>query len=176
VGRPVSFHDTVPPTPVPPPRRTTRKRTVAPSKGGTTTCLTPAWDDVVTSGQRSASPPSHPTMYGHPHHCVAIPRTAASSPTLWEPRSTGHRHACRCAAYGLPSAQPLNRCMDSDQPRSSHAATLEAVPGRAQDSPRCPPEARFVRTTANSTTLCVVPPYVALRAMRHDCKPPPLSL
>jgi hypothetical protein len=33
VGRPVSFRDTVPPTPVPPPRRAPRKRKTAPSKG-----------------------------------------------------------------------------------------------------------------------------------------------
>jgi hypothetical protein len=143
---------------------------------GTTTYSAPAGDDAVTRGQQGASPRSPPTMCGHPHHCAAIPGTAASSPALWEPNTTGHRHARRCAASGLPSAEPSSQCTDGDQTRSSRAATLEAAPRRAQDSPRHLPEARFVRTTVNSTTLCAMPPYVALRVVRCDCKPPPLGL
>jgi hypothetical protein len=40
--------------------------------------------------------------------------------------------------------------------------TLEVAPGQAQDSPRRPLGARFVRTTINSTALYAIPPYVAL--------------
>jgi hypothetical protein len=116
----------------------------------------------VTSDQRSTSPPSIPALCGHPRHYAAIPGTAASSPALWEAETTGHRHARRCAASGPPSAQPSSRRTDGDQTRSSHVATLEAAPGQAQDLPRRPPEARLSRTTINSTTLCAVPPYVAL--------------
>jgi hypothetical protein len=99
-----------------------------------------------------------------------------SSPALWEPKTTGHRHARRCAASGLPSSERSSRRTDGDQTRSSRTATLEAAPGQAQDSPRHPLEARFVRATVNSTTLCTMLPYVALRAMRCDCQPPPLGL
>jgi hypothetical protein len=143
---------------------------------GTTTCPAPARDGAVTSGQQSASPQSPPALCDQPRHRAAIPDASTSSPALWEPRSTGHRHADRCAASGLPSAEPSNQRTDGNQTRSSHATTLEAAPGRAQDSPRRLPEARFARTTINSTTLCAMPPYVALRALRHDCKPPPLGL
>jgi hypothetical protein len=127
----------------------------------------------VTSDQRSTCPASLPALCGHPHHCAAIPGAAASCPALWEPRTTGHRHACRCAASGPPSAQPPSRRTDGDQTRSSHAATLEVAPRQAQDSPRRPPEARFARTTINFMALCAMPSYVVLRAVRHDCKPPP---
>jgi hypothetical protein len=89
-GRQVSFHGTVPPTPIRPPRRTPRKRTVTPSKWGTTTCPAPAQDVVLTSDQRSASPPPPPALCGHLHHCSAIPSIAASSPALWEPKTMGH--------------------------------------------------------------------------------------
>jgi hypothetical protein len=53
----------------------------------------------------------------HPQHCAAIPSTTASSPALWEPKSMGHSHAGRCAAYGLPSVEPSNRHTDGDQTR-----------------------------------------------------------
>jgi hypothetical protein len=125
---------------------------VAPSKEdgrtlerGTTTCPAPARDGAVTSGQQSAAPLSPPALCGHPRHCAAIPGAAASSLALWEPRSMGYHHVGRCAAFGLPTAEPSNRCTDGNQTRNSHAATLEAAPGRARDSPRRPPEARFVR-------------------------------
>jgi hypothetical protein len=60
-------------------------------------------------------PPSPPTLCGHPHRCATIPGTAGSSPARWEPRSTGHRHACRCADSDPPSARPSNWCTDDDQ-------------------------------------------------------------
>jgi hypothetical protein len=92
---------------------------------------------------------------GHPWHC-------SITLVLWGPRTTGHRHARRCTASGLLSAQPSSRRTDDDQMRSSHTTTLKAAPRQAQDLPRCPPKARFSRTTINSTTLHAMPPYVAL--------------
>jgi hypothetical protein len=94
---------------------------------GTTICPAPTQDGAVTSDQRSTSPPSLPALCGHPRHCAAIPGTAASSPALWEPRTTGHLHARCCAASGPLSAQPSSRRTDGDQTRSSHVATLEAL-------------------------------------------------
>jgi hypothetical protein len=143
---------------------------------GTSIYPAPAQDGVVTSEQRSVSPPSLLALCEHPCHCATIPGTAASSPALWEPGVTRHHHTRCYASSGLPSAEPSSQRTDGDQTRSSHAATLEAAPGRVQDLPRCPPGARFARTTINSMTLSAMPPYVALRAMQHDCKPPPLAL
>jgi hypothetical protein len=140
------LHDTMLPTLVPPPRCTPRKG-----------------NSAVTSDQRSTSPPSLPALCGHPRHCVATPCTAVSSPALWKPGATGHRHVRLCAASGLPSAQPSNRHTDDDQTRSSHTTTLEATPGQAQDPPRCPPAVRFPRTITNSATLCAMSLYVALK-------------
>jgi hypothetical protein len=57
-------------------------------------------------------------LCGHPRHCAAIPGVVASSPTLWEPRSTRHRHAHRCAISGLPSAEPSNWRTDGNQTRA----------------------------------------------------------
>jgi hypothetical protein len=143
---------------------------------GTTICPSLAQDGAMTSDQRSMSPPSLPALCGHPHHCAAIPSAAASSPALWKPRTMGHHHTHRCAASGPLSAQPSSRRTNDDQTRSSHTATLEAAPGQEHDTPRRPPEARFIRRTIDSTTLCAMPPYVALRVMRYDCKPSPLGL
>jgi hypothetical protein len=116
-GRPMSFLDTMPPTPVHPSRRPLERGQRHPRKG---------YDhllhahrgrrhDVRPAGTSSLSPPA---LCGHPRHCAAIPGTAASSPALWESRSTGRHHAHRCAAPGLPSAQPSNQCTDDDQYRS----------------------------------------------------------
>jgi hypothetical protein len=130
----------------------------------------------VTSDQWSASPPSPPALCGHPRRCATIPGTAAPSSTLWKPGTTRHRHARCRASYGLPSAAPSSQLTDGDRTRSSHATTLEAAPGRVQDSPRRPSGARFARTTINSATLCAMQPYVALRTVQYDCKLPPLDL
>jgi hypothetical protein len=130
----------------------------------TTAYSAPAWDGVVTSCQQGASPPSFPAMCGHPRLCAATPSTAASSPALWKPGTTGHHRTRRCTSSDPPSAQPSSGRTDGDQTRSSRATTLEAAPGQSQDSPRRLPEARFSRTTINSTTLCAMPPYVALES------------
>jgi hypothetical protein len=136
----------------------------------------PARNGAVTSDQWSASPPSPPALCGHPHHCATIPGTEEPSPALWEPKTTRRRHALCCTSSGLPSAAPPSRRTDGDQTGSSHTTTLEATPWRAQDSPRRLTGARFFRLTINSTKLCAVPPHVAFRTVRHDCKPPPLGL
>jgi hypothetical protein len=62
---------------------------------------------LVTSGPVRPSPP-----------LCHLPGTAASSPALWESRSTGRHHAHRCAAPGLPSAQPSNQRTDDDKSRA----------------------------------------------------------
>jgi hypothetical protein len=109
-GRLVSFHDAM---------------HVAPSKEddgtlerSTATYPAPAWDGVVTSRQRSTSPPSPPALCSHPCRCAAIPGTAVASLTLWEPKSMRHRHAHRCTAPGLPSAKPSNWRTGGDQTRA----------------------------------------------------------
>jgi hypothetical protein len=117
------------------------------------------------------SPPSPPTLCGHPRRCATIPGTAAPSSAPWEPGTTRHHHARCCASCGLPSAEPSSQRTDSDRTGSPHAATLEAAPGWVQDLPRHPPGARFTRTTVNFTTLCAMLPYVALRTVRHDRLP-----
>jgi hypothetical protein len=86
-------------------------------KNVTTTYPAPAWDDAVTLGQRGESRPSSPAKCEHPRHCAVIPSTATSSPALWEPRSTGRRHAHCCAASTLLSAEPSSRRTDGDQVR-----------------------------------------------------------
>jgi hypothetical protein len=116
----------------------------------------------MTSDQWSVSPSPTPALRGHLRRCATIPSTAAPSPVLWEPGTTGHHHTRCCASTDPPSAAPPSHRTDGDQTRSSHTATLEAAPRQKQDSPRHPTGARFVRTTINSTTLCATPPYVAL--------------
>jgi hypothetical protein len=156
----------VPPTPVPPPRHPLERRRWNPRKGYDHLPCTHL-DGAVTSGQQSTFPPTPPALCSHPRHYATIPSTAASSPALWELRSTGHRHAGRCAASGLPSAGPLNWHTDGGQTRVP-APLPSKPPGRAQDSPRRPPGARFARTNINSTTLCAMPLHEILRPARHD--------
>jgi hypothetical protein len=117
-------------------------RRAAPSKEdggtlekGTDTCPTPTRDDAVTSDQRSASPPSPPALCGHPRRCATIPGPVQPSPAPWEPRTTRRCHARGCAPHGLPSAAPSSHRTDGDRMGSSHIATLEAAPGREQDTP-----------------------------------------
>jgi hypothetical protein len=122
----------------------------------------PAWDGGETLGPQGASPPSLPALCSHPRHCAAIPGTTASSAALWEPEMMGHHRTRRCTSSDPPSARRSSRRTDGDQTRSSRTITLEAAPGQSQDSPRHLPEARFSRTTIKSTTLCAMPPYVAI--------------
>jgi hypothetical protein len=52
-------------------------------------------------------------------------------------------HTHYCAASSPPSARPSNRHTDDDRRRGSYATTLEAGPGRAQDSPRRPARSKI---------------------------------
>ena len=70
---PVSFRDTVPPTPVPPPRRAPRKRTAAPSGG----VRPPIPRPPGATPWRKAGEARHlrhlPALCSHPQRCAAIP-------------------------------------------------------------------------------------------------------
>jgi hypothetical protein len=96
---------------------------------------TPTQDSAVMSGQWGRSPPSPSALCDHPRHCDAIPDTAPTSPTLWKRAVTGCRHAGYCASYGLMPTVPSNPHIDGRRTGDLCAATLEAVPGRAQDAP-----------------------------------------
>jgi hypothetical protein len=130
----------------------------------------------MTSDQWSASPPSPLALCGRPRHCAAIPGTTASSPALWEPRLTGHRHA---VAVQPPVIHQPNPQTGVQEVTKREAPTL--LPSKPLlDGYRTRQDARqrqdSLGTTIKYTTLCAMPPYVALRVMRHDCKPSPLSL
>jgi hypothetical protein len=174
-GRSVSFHDIVSPTLVPPPRRPPRKSVAAPLKEVRPPTLHPSG----TMSRRKAGEAGLPS---HLRPCAAIPATVPPSWALQHYPITVGTHvdgtSPRPPLCGLRSS--VSRALESAYGRrpskSSIATTLETAPGPAQDPPRRPPEARFARTTVNSTTLCAMPPHVALRPSRHDCKPPPLGL
>jgi hypothetical protein len=104
----------------------------------------------ITSGPVQPSP----SLCYHPCHCSSIPDTMGAQDNKTSPRSL------------LCVLRPPVSC------------TLESAYGRRPNGefPRTPTGARFVRTTIKSMTLCAMPPYVALRIVRHDCKPPPLGL
>jgi hypothetical protein len=94
---------------------------------GTNACFKPSRDNAVTSDQRGASPPSPSALCGHPRCCTAIPSTASPSLVLWEPRTTRHHRAHRCATSSLPSTQPSSWRTPNGQKGGSHPATIEAA-------------------------------------------------
>jgi hypothetical protein len=102
---------------------------------GTDTCPTSTWDNAVTSDWRSASPQSPPALCGHPRRCATFLGPVRPSLALWEPGTTRHCRARSCAPHGPPSAAPSSRHTDDGQTGGSHIATLEATPGREQDTP-----------------------------------------
>jgi hypothetical protein len=142
---------------------------------GTNVYPAPTRDDTVTSDQWSASPSSPSALCSHPCYCATIPGAAVPSLTLLEHGTTRQRHACCCASYGLPSAEPSRQHTDGDRTGSSHTATLEAAPRREQESPRRQTGARFAKTAIHSVALYIIPPHV-VRTVRHDCKPPLFGL
>jgi hypothetical protein len=119
----------------------------------------------ITFGPVRPSPP----LCHHLGHCCTILGAVGARDDETLPRSL-------LCIYGIPSAEPSSQRMNDDRTGSPHATTLEAAPRQVQDSPRRRSGARFARTTVNSVTLYAMPPYVALRTVRHDCKPPPLGL
>jgi hypothetical protein len=90
---------------------------------------------------RPLRPPS--ALCGHPRHHGAIRGTAAPSSTLWKRAATGHRHARCCAPYGLWSATPSSQHAGDDRTKDSYATTLEAAPGRIQDTPWRPAKSKI---------------------------------
>jgi hypothetical protein len=102
---------------------------------GMDTCPMPTRDNTMTLDQRSASPPSPPTLFGHPRRCATIHGPVQPSLAPREPRTTRRCHTHGCAPHGLPSSAPSSQRTDDDRTRSSHIAALEATPGREQDTP-----------------------------------------
>jgi hypothetical protein len=174
-GRPVSFHDTVPPTPVPPPRRPLERGRWNPRKGYDHLPRTRLGRrrDVRTakrvSSDTSGPVRPSPSLCRHPEHCSIIPSTVGTQIDGTLPR----RPLC-----GLRSSvsRALEPAYGRRPNKSSNGTTLVAAPGRAQDSPRRPPGARFARTIINFMALCAMPLHETLRPVQHDCKLPPLGL
>jgi hypothetical protein len=54
---------------------------------------------------------------------------------LLECTGTRRRHDCHCAAYGLPIDVTLESARGGGQTTNHYAATLEAAPVRAPDTP-----------------------------------------
>jgi predicted secreted protein len=111
--------------------------------------------ESVSSAISATVPPSQ-ALQCHPRHCGNPGRRDTAAPAVVHPPV-------------FPSVQPSSQRTDDDQ-------TLEAAPGRVQNSPRRLPGARFAMTTINSATLCAMPPYVAFSVVRRDCKLSPLGL
>jgi hypothetical protein len=169
------FSDTMPPIPVPPPRRPLEGGRRHPRKGydhllcthrGRRRDIRPARRVFpVTSGPVWPSP----QLCRHLRHYSVIPSTVGTQIDGTSPRPP----LCGLRSSVSRVLEPAYRRRPS---KGSNATTLETALGRAHDPPRRLPEARFVRMTVNCMTLCAMLPHVALRAARHDCKPPPLGL
>jgi hypothetical protein len=124
---------------------------------------------AMTSGRREWPSPSLSVLCGHPRHCSATPRTAATPPTLLGRMGAGRRHTCHCTSYGPPWTTPSSRPADDGQTANRYTTVLEAAPVRAQDSPRrlnkgkIRQDGRQLRGTArHASTL--------RRIVRHACK------
>jgi hypothetical protein len=90
----------------------------------------------MTSGRRERPSPLLPVLCGHPCHCSATPRTAATLPMLLERTGTGHRHDRRCTSYGPPWTTPSSWSADDGRTTGHYTTTLEAAPVPVQDAPR----------------------------------------
>jgi hypothetical protein len=129
--------NTVPPTPIRPAHRTLEKGRQNPQRDdaqllyartGRRRDVRPV--GVVTSVAIGPVRPS-PSPRRRPGHCITIPDTV-------EHAATGHRHASHCASYGLPQMAPSSQPAGGGLTSALYTTTLEAVPVRAQDAPRCP--------------------------------------
>jgi hypothetical protein len=146
-------------------------------EGRTDDYSTPAQDYAVTSGRRDRSPPlpsvlcSHPRRPQHyPGHCITISYTVGGGTRRQDAASP-------VVVLSAASRQP--------HPRANVRTTTErevSTPPPSKpllDGYRTrhdvPPDARFARTTAYSTTLYTMPLHVD-KTVRHACKLPPLSL
>jgi hypothetical protein len=147
---------------------------------GTDAYLAPAQDDVSPGRRRDIGPvrrvssviiglvwPS-PLPRRHHGHCSTIPNAVGVRGDKTPPR------LLLCTLR-----PPVRRSLESAYGRRSngspHTATVEAAPGREQDSPRHLAETRFARMAITSAALYTIPPHVT-RTVRYDCKSPPLGL
>jgi hypothetical protein len=143
---------------------------------GTDVNPAPARDGVMTSDQRSTSPPSPLALCDHPHRYATIPSTAVPSPALWEPRMIRHHHAHCYAPSGLSSAAPSSQRTDGDQngklPHSHPRSRSWAGTGLATtlDRSEIRQDDHQLHDTVHHAAIC------SLRTMQYDCKPPPLGL
>jgi hypothetical protein len=135
-----------------------------------------ARDNAVMSDQWSASPPSTPALRGHPRRCATIPSTAAPSPTLWEPETTGHRHTRCCASTGPPSVAPSSQRTEGDQmivptrPPSKPPLGRNRTRHNTRDGSKICLDDHQFHDTVHHTAIC------SLITVRYGCKPPPLGL
>jgi hypothetical protein len=131
----------------------------------------PILDNILTSDQWSASPPSPPALCGHPRRCAAIPGTATPSPALWELRMTPAIVLLQPlinrtleSAYGwrpngeFPHSHPRSRSWES-----TGLATMADGSEIRQDDHQ-------LHDIVRHAAIC------SLRTVRHDCKPPLLGL
>jgi hypothetical protein len=143
---------------------------------GTDVNPTPVRDGAMTSDQWSASPSSPPALCRHTRRCASITGTAAPCLTLWEPRTTRHRHTRCCAPSGLSSAAPSSQRTDGDQngklPHSYPRIRSCAGTGLATtpDGSEIRQDDHQLHGTVLHAAIC------SLRTVRHDCKQPPLGL
>jgi hypothetical protein len=138
------LRDTVPPTPVRLTRRALEEGPAAPSN--------PSHDFAGSNHDvRPAGAPS-PPLQCHAGHCY-------NNSGAVEHAGTGRRHVCHCTPYGSPST--TSSSPSEDALANHYAITLEAAPVQVPDTPRRQDRARTARTTANSPTLCAIPPHVA---------------
>jgi hypothetical protein len=141
----------------------------------TATNPTPIWDDAVTPGERSTSPPSPPTLCSHPQRYAAILGTAKPSPTLWDlcwrdaaslavvqskpPRELDPQIGVRTTTkHGRRQGHPRNRLLTG-----TRVATTRAGTRIRQDNLQITSTAYRYRDTVHKAT-------------RHNCKPPLLGL
>jgi hypothetical protein len=118
----------------------------------------------VTSGPARSSPP----MCHHPGHCRAIPNTMGTE-------LMGRCHADRCTAPDPLSARHLSWCTDDDQARTP----TRPVSKLPLDKHRSRHDARRGRDSSGQPSNrphCAPCCHATPKALRHNCKPPPLGL
>jgi hypothetical protein len=102
----------------------------------------------VSSANSGLVRPS-PPFCSHPGHCSTIP--GCGSPTQQDITIPVVVHPLAfCQLRPQTSIRTVTRA------GGAHTTTLEAALGQAEDSPRRPPGARFIRTTTNSTALYAI--------------------
>jgi hypothetical protein len=138
--------------------------------GGTLECLfrdyTGPRRDIRTAGAVlpvAVSPvrPSPPLLH-HAEHCEDIPM-------LLECTGTRRRHDHHCAAYGPPVDDILESARSGGPTTNHYAATLEAAPVRAQDTPRRLDWSR-IRQDGHQLRGIACHASTCRKIVRHVCK------